>query len=309
MKSIRILIAAVVAAVTSTAFAPARAALNVLATVPEWGALAREIGGDGVKVHTATAAQQDPHRIEAKPSLIAQARRADLVVSTGAELEIGWLPLVLRQSGNGRVQPGKPGYFEAAQQVNMLEVPQRLDRTEGDVHPGGNPHVQLDPRNILRVGAALAKRMSELDPAGAATYQARWQSFSERWRAAVARWEKDAAPLRGVPVLVQHKSFPYLIGWLGMAEVGALEPKPGVEPAPGHLEALLAGLKQRPARLILRAAYNDPRASEWLAERARIPAVALPFTVGGNEAAGDLFGLFDDTVQRLLQATTAGPAR
>ncbi|MGB0126043.1 MAG: zinc ABC transporter substrate-binding protein [Rhodocyclaceae bacterium] len=298
MKSIRILIAALAAVL----LVPAHAALNVLATVPEWAALAQEIGGDGVKVYIATAAQQDPHRIEAKPSLIAQARKADLVVATGAELEIGWLPLVLRQSGNARVQPGTPGYFEAAQQVTMLEVPQRLDRAEGDVHAGGNPHIQLDPRNILRVGEGLAKRMAELDPASATAFQARWKSFSERWRAAVARWEKDAAPLRGVPVLVQHKAFPYLIGWLGMTEVGALEPKPGVEPAPGHLEALLTGQKQRPARFILRAAYNDPRASEWLAERAHIPAVALPFTVGGSEGARDLFGLFDDTVKRLLQA-------
>jgi zinc/manganese transport system substrate-binding protein len=302
MKSIRILIAATIAALGLAVFTPARAALNVLATVPEWGALAQEIGGENVRVYTATGALQDPHRIDAKPSLIAQARKADLVVATGAELEIGWLPLVLRQSGNARVQPGAPGYFEAARLVAMLDVPQRLDRAEGDVHPGGNPHIQLDPRNILRVGDALAKRMGELDPAGAATYEGRWKSFGERWRAAMSRWEKKAVPLRGVPVLVQHRAFPYLIDWLGMKEVGALEPKPGVEPAPGHLEALLAAQKQRPARLILRAAYNDPRASEWLAARAQIPAVVLPFTVGGSDGAKDLFGLFDDTVDRLLQA-------
>ena len=143
---------------------PALAALNVFATVPEWGALAEELGGDKVKVYVATNALQDPHHVEAKPSLIARARSADLVVATGAELEIGWLPLVTQQAGNPKIQPGKPGYFEAAAFVTLLEKPTRLDRAEGDVHPGGNPHIQTDPRNIARVAAPLAARLAELDP-------------------------------------------------------------------------------------------------------------------------------------------------
>ncbi|MBL8459648.1 MAG: zinc ABC transporter substrate-binding protein, partial [Zoogloea sp.] len=145
---------------------PAVAALNVFATVPEWAALAREIGGDRVQVFAATNALQDPHRIEAKPSLIARARSSQLVVATGADLEIGWLPMVLRESGNAAIQPGQPGYFEAAGAVRLIEVPARLDRADGDVHPGGNPHIQTDPRNILKVADALASRMSRVDPAG-----------------------------------------------------------------------------------------------------------------------------------------------
>ena len=290
------------AALVFAAFAaPALAVLNVFASVPEWGALAEELGGEQVKVYTATNALQDPHHIEARPSLIARARRADLVVATGAELEVGWLPLVLQQSGNARVQPGKAGYFEAAQYVRMLEKPARLDRADGDVHPGGNPHIQTDPRNITRVAAALAARLGEVDPANAAAYQARHKAFLGRWTTAIANWERQAAALRGVPILVQHKAFAYLEDWLGLKQVAALEPKPGVEPTIAHLSEVLAKLQQQPVKMVLRAAYQNDRASLWIAERARINAVALPFTVGGNEAAKDLFSLFDDTIQRLLK--------
>jgi len=208
---------------------PAQAALNILATVPEWAALARELGGSRVTVNSATTGLQDPHRIEAKPSLIAKARAANLVVATGAELEIGWLPVVLRESGNPRIQPGQPGWFEAGMLVPRLDVPTRLDRSEGDVHAAGNPHIQTDPRNIQLVAEPLARRLAELDPANAATYQARSADFQARWKAAIQRWEQSAAPLRGVPVVVLHKAFPYLQQWLGLVEVAALEPKPDSE--------------------------------------------------------------------------------
>ena len=280
----------------------AQAALNVFATVPEWAALAKEIGGDRVKVYQATHALQDPHRIDARPSLIAQARAAQLVVATGADLEVGWLPLVLRESGNSRIQPGQPGYFEAASAVRMLEVPKVLDRAHGDVHAAGNPHIQTDPRNILRVAEVLAERFVQLDPAEAMSYRTGLQSFVARWREAMARWEKEAAPLRGVPVLVQHRAFPYLADWLGLREVGALEAKAGVEPTSGQLSEVLARQQTDPARMVIRAAYQYDTPSKWLAERAKIPAVALPFTVGGTPEAGDLFALFDDTVRRLVKA-------
>jgi zinc/manganese transport system substrate-binding protein len=291
------LIITVVAAWSS----PAHADLSVFATVPEWGALAQELGGDKVRVYTATNALQDPHHVEARPSLIAKARGADLVVATGAELEIGWLPLVLQQAANPKVQPGRPGYFEAAAQVALLGKPTRLDRAEGDVHPQGDPHIQTDARNIGKVAPALAARMAELDPPNAAHYQARLKSFQDRWNAALARWEQQAAPLKGVPVVVQHRAFTYLIAWLGMKEIAALEPKPGLEPTTAHLSSVLETLQKTPAKMVLRAAYQSDRASQWIAERAKINAVTLPFTVGGTDGARDLFGLYDDTVQRLLK--------
>lgn len=281
---------------------PASANLNVFATVPEWGALAKEIGGEQVTVYTATSAFQDPHRIEAKPSLLAQARRAQLVVAAGADLEIGWLPLVVRDSGNSAIQTGRPGYFAAADYVNRLDVPTELDRAHGDVHAAGNPHTHLDPRNVLQVGAALVIRMAELDAANAALYQSGFKTFAGKWQVAMARWEKEAVPLRGVAVLVHHSSFVYLTNWLGMKEIGTLEPKPGVEPTSGHLSGLLTRQQTTPAKMVLRTAYNQDGPSQWIAGKTGIPAVMLPYTVGGTAEAKNLFGLFDDTLQRLLKA-------
>ena len=292
----RILLTALSFAISSPAFA----ALNILACEPEWGALAKEIGGDRVTVYTATTALQDPHRIEARPSLIARARSADLMVCTGAELEIGWAPLLQTQSGNPKIQAGQPGYFEAASVVALLEKPTRLDRSMGDIHAAGNPHIHLDPRNIARVSAALSERMATLDRADTRYYEDREKSFLQRWSDATARWEKQGAPLKGMPLVVYHKNLTYLINWLGMREVGALEPKPGLPPSTAHLGELLDQLKREPAKAVVRAAYNEPRAAEWLAQRAKIPAVMVPFTVGGTDNAKDLFTLYDDTLTRLL---------
>jgi zinc/manganese transport system substrate-binding protein len=279
---------------------PAQAALNVLSTVPEWAALAQEIGGDKVRVVSATTALQDPHHIDARPSLIARARNADLLLATGAELEVGWLPVVQRESGNPRIQSGQPGYFEAAGAVRMLDVPARLDRADGDVHAAGNPHIQTDPRNMLAVGEALAARLAQLDPANAATYRAGHAAFAERWRAQIKRWEAQAAPLKGVAVVSQHKAWAYLYDWLGMREVAALEPKPGVEPSLAHLALVRDQAATSRPRMVIRAAYNSARPAEWFAREAKVSVVVLPFTVGAPEAA-DLTALFETTVQRLLK--------
>ena len=279
---------------------PAAAALKVFATVPEWGALAREIGGDQVQVFVATTALQDPHRIDAKPSLIARARSADLIIATGAELEIGWLPVVQRESGNARIQSGQPGYFEAAAQARMLEIPAKLDRADGDVHAGGNPHINTDPRVFLKVADALAARLAQLDPANAVAYQAGHAAFAGRWRANLARWEKQAAALRGQPIMVQHKSFSYLLDWLGLKEVATLEPKPGVEASAAHLSRVLEQVRGQKPRWVIRAVWESSRATDWFAANSGTPAVVLPFTVGGNDAAKDLTSLFDDTLARLL---------
>ncbi len=291
--------------VSLTLLAPlsAQAALNIFACEPEWGALAHEIGGDDARVFTATTAHQDPHHIQARPSLITRMRRADMLVCTGAELEIGWLPLLLRKARNGHVQPGQPGYFLATNQVRLLERPTRLDRSQGDIHAQGNPHIQTDPRNIARVAKALAARMAELDPARAEAYHQRLKDFADRWQKAIARWEERATPLKGVPIVVHHRQWPYFERWLGLRQVGELEPKPGIPPTPGHLAKLKARLKANPARAIIHAAYMDPAPARWLSRKTGIPEVTLPFTVGGTEKAKDLFGLFDDTIDRLLKVT------
>jgi zinc/manganese transport system substrate-binding protein len=296
----RCLCASVVTIFALLTTAPAHAALNIFACEPEWAALTQELAGDHAQIYTATNALQDPHRVEARPSLIAKARRADLVVCTGAELELAWLPVVLRESGNAKVSAGKSGYFEAAHYVTMLELPGRLDRADGDVHEAGNPHIQLDARNYVPIARALSARLSEIDAANSAFYAARLQTFEQKWATALQRWERQAAPLNGTKILVQHRAFPYLSAWLGLKEIAALESKPGMESSVAHLSQVLAEVKQSTVPMVIRAAYQNPKPSQWIAERSAINAVVLPFSVGGDDSAPDLFGLFDDTVARLL---------
>jgi zinc/manganese transport system substrate-binding protein len=279
----------------------AQAKLKVFACEPEWGSLLTELAADKVDVDVATSALQDVHQIEAKPSLIAKLRQADLTVCTGAELEIGWLPQLVRQSGNQKVAGGN-GVFEAARQVKTLQKPAVLDRAAGDVHPMGNPHVQMDPYRVLVVARTLDARLALLDPANAAFYQQRLADFSTRWNAAIKRWEAKAAPLKGRNIVVHHDSWVYFTNWLGLKQVGALEPKPGVPPTSAHLAGLTATAKASNTLAIVRAAYQDPKASNWLAERTGVPAVALPFSVGGDAQAKDLFGLFDSSIDKLLAA-------
>jgi len=282
------------------ATAPASAKLMVFACEPEWGALTQELAGNLASVDVATSALQDVHQIEAKPSLIAKIRRANLVVCTGADLEVGWLPQLIRQSGNAAIASG-PGSFMAASQVSTLNKPTQLDRANGDVHPQGNPHVQLEPHRMLTIAKALSARLGQLDSANAAAYQQRLQDFSTRWTAAMQRWEAKAAPLKGRKVLVQHDSWPYLNQWLGLVQIGTLEPKPGVPPTSSYLVGLVAKAKNEKPMAILRATYQDPKASLWLSERTGTPAVALPFSVGGDAQVKDLFGLYDATLDKLLQ--------
>ncbi len=279
---------------------PASAKLTVFACEPEWGALTQELAGNLASVDVATSALQDVHQIEAKPSLIAKIRRANLVVCTGADLEVGWLPQLIRQSGNAAIASG-PGSFMAASQVSTLNKPSQLDRANGDVHPQGNPHVQLDPHRMLTIAKALSARLGQLDSANAAVYQKRLQDFSARWTAAMQRWEAKAAPLKGRKVLVQHDSWPYLNQWLGLVQIGTLEPKPGVPPTSSYLVGLVATAKNEKPMAILRATYQDPKASLWLSDRTGTPTVALPFSVGGDAQAKDLFGLYDATLDKLLQ--------
>jgi zinc/manganese transport system substrate-binding protein len=281
----------------------ARAELDVFTCEPEWAELAREIGGDLVDAESATTALQDPHYIQARPSLIADVRNADLLVCSGAQLEIGWLPVLLRKSNNREVMPGNPGYFEASLFVQRLGETTGVDRSQGDIHPQGNPHVQTNPHNVSLIARALAERMAELDPENAESYRSGFEDFKTRFDAAIAKWEQRAAPLEGLRVITHHKSWIYLEDWLGLEEVANLEPIPGLPPTAGHLSTLVSRFGEGGADVIIRSPYQDDRASEWLMRRTDIPAIVLPLTVGGTEEATDLFALYDDIVDRLLEAT------
>jgi len=275
---------------------PVSATLNVFACEPEWASLVQELGRDKVSVFSATTAQQDPHHIQARPSLIAKMRRADLLVCTGADLETGWLPVLLRRAANPKVQPGQPAYFEAAQHVPLLDKPVRLDRAEGDIHAAGDPH--------SRIATALTLTLAAIDSQNAALYHQYQNDFLTRWQQAMAQWEKQAAPLRDMSIVTQHKSWTYLIDWLGLKEITRLEPKPGVPPSTTDLMQILTTMQQQPARAIIITPYQSPQASEWLHTRTSIPVVVLPYTVGGDAEATNLFGLFDSTLNKLLAVIT-----
>ncbi|TDY03971.1 metal ABC transporter substrate-binding protein [Thiohalophilus thiocyanatoxydans] len=276
------------------------AKVDILACEPEWAALAEELGRDRVSVVSATTAYQDPHHIEARPSLIARARNADLVTCTGAELEVGWLPLLLRQSGNTRIQQGKPGYFLASEQVPLLETLEKVDRSMGDIHAAGNPHVHLDPYRLLDIAEALTQRLKTIDESNRQYYQDNFDRFADQWQAAIKEWERKAEELRGKKAIVQHRSWSYLLTWLGIDVLADLEPRPGLPPTSGHLAKLLETTEKTPPDFILIASYQNDRGAQWLARRSEAPLVSLPYTVGGNERAQDLFSLYNNTLELLL---------
>ena len=274
-------------------------ALEVFACEPEWGALVSELAGEQARVTVALTAFQDPHRLQARPSLIASTRRADLVICTGAELEVGWLPLLLRRSGNPNVRPGAPGYFLAADYVRKLEVPTRLDRSQGDIHPQGNPHVHLNPHNITRIARKLAQRLAELDPMNADVYEQRLDDFVERWHAAIVVWENRARRLEGLIIVPHHRSFTYLADWLGLDVIATVEAKPGIPPSGAHLSRLLEKLNVVAPAAVVRTPYANEKPTTWLAERLDTPVLVLPYTIGGHEDVTDLFTLFDTTLTLL----------
>lgn len=280
---------------------PLLAAINVFTCEPEWKSLVDELGGESVTVYSATTAMQDPHRVEARPSLIARVRQADLVVCTGGGLEAGWLPVLLRQSGNPQIQPGRPGYIAVADHVETLGAVTHVDRAMGDVHPEGNPHFHLDPRRIAAISTVLASRLIDLDANSATYYRGRYDDFSRRWQAAIQRWETSAEPLRNAAIIVHHKDWVYFAEWLNLREVAALEPLPGLPPTVAHLAGLKSQYSVDNVLAIVRTPYQDARGSRWLNKQTGIPAVVLPYTVGGAPRVDDLFSLFEESIRLLLE--------
>jgi len=271
-------------------------ALEVFACEPEWGALVKELAGENASLTVAITAFQDPHRLQARPSLIAATRRADLLVCTGADLEIGWLPLLLRRAGNPDIQPGRPGHFMAADYVRKLEIPATVDRSQGDIHPQGNPHIHLNPNNISRIADKLAERLGVLDPGNSSNYISRLQGFQIRWETATMGWEERGELLSGLRLVSHHRGFSYLADWLDLDIVATLEPKPGVPPSAAHLARLLEALSPNPPAAVVRTSYANKKPSLWLTERLDVRALSLPYTVNEADGPADLFALFDMTL-------------
>jgi zinc/manganese transport system substrate-binding protein len=283
---------------------PARADLNVVTTVPDLAALAKAIGGDKVSVTPLALPTQDPHFVDAKPNLALAMNKADLLIMIGLDLEIGWLPTLQLGARNARIQAGNPGFLDASQFVNVLEAPVvKVDRSQGDVHPGGNPHYLHDPRMTVVVVRGIQARMAQLDPKNAATYQANAEKFITELEAARAGWEKRLTGLRGVPTVAYHKTTAYLADWLGFKNLGYLEPKPGIPPTPSHVAQMLTLGRQQKAQLVLQEEYYPDSTSKLVASK--IPAGLAILPSGANFREGETY---IQRMERLVQKLEQGLA-
>ena len=277
------------------------AIVNIFACEPEWESLAKEIGGEKVKTFSATHANQNPHYIRARPSLISKAVKADIIFCSGASLEVGWLPLLL-QKAKGSVQSGNDGYLMASEYVKVLEKTMVADRSMGDVHPEGNPHVHLNPHNISLIAKELTKRLELIDATNQSFYRSRLDNFILRWEEAINRWEKNSSDLKGMQVVIHHKTFSYLIDWLELTEVASLEVKPGIPPTASHLKGLLQQFKSKSPDVIIRTPFDPGDGSMWLSEKINTPAIIMPYTINGNDNSDDLFALFENSINLLKGA-------
>lgn len=291
-------------AMTAAAPQAADAKLKVFACFPEWEALAKEIGGDSVEVFTAVSPLVNPDHVTVTPELLASLKAADLLVCTGAHFEDEWLPAALDRAQNPKLAEGQPGRFFAGDFVKMLEDDHHeegKEKEEGHLHEGGNPHIQGDPYRIRALGGQLGKRMIEIDKADAAVYSANTKKFVKELGSLTAALEKKAEALQGVNIVAQHEHSVYLLSWLKIHSSAIVEPEVGVPPGPGDLARIIELIPRDNVKFVIHAAYEDPRPSKYVTDRAGIPLVKLPFTVGGTDGGGPTFAAFyEDSVQRLL---------
>ncbi|MGB2742602.1 MAG: zinc ABC transporter substrate-binding protein [Cognaticolwellia sp.] len=280
------------------------AQFNIFACEPEYAALAKELAPDA-RIYSATTAMQDPHQVQARPSLIAKMRQADLVICAGAELEIGWLPMLQMKAANSQVRSTDKGLFFAAEQVETLDKMTNVDRSMGDVHSQGNPHLHFSPQRMLTIANGLTQKLIQLDVDQAESYKSRLENFTHRWQLASVKWQQMANELKGLKVIAYHSTFRYLFDFSGIEQVADLEPKPGLPPTSGHLAKLLKRAAQGDISTIVVASYQDQRGAKWLAEKANLSVVVLPLSVGGNEQSLDLFSLYDSVLDLLLQESRA----
>jgi zinc/manganese transport system substrate-binding protein len=281
----------------------AQAKLSVVATLPDFGAIAQEIGGDKVKVTSIARGTEDPHFVDAKPSYIRVLNQADMLLEGGAELEIGWLPPLVNNARNDKILGNAPGHVILSRGIQLLELPGGpVDRSQGDVHPLGNPHYWLDPRNGKIIAATIAEAFSKIDPANAATYQANLKTFSDRIDKKMVEWTQALAPYKGTKVVTYHKSLTYFLEYFGLEQVGTIEPKPGIEPSPTYINSLIPRLKSAGAKLVLVEPFRPRKTPTIVAQSINARLVLLPAAVNGHEKAKDYFSLFDYDVAQITAA-------
>jgi zinc/manganese transport system substrate-binding protein len=289
---------------------PARASVNVVTTTQDLAALASEVGGDRIKVDSIGRGYQDPHFVEAKPSFILKLHSADLLVAVGRELEIGWLPPLVQQCRNAKIQPGAAGYLDASLTAHILEIPTgQITRAMGDVHPLGNPHYWLDPDNGRRIAQAIEQKLAELAPADAAYFAARYADFDKRLADAEKRWDTLMAPYRGLKIITYHNSWPNFAARFGLQVVGYVEPRPGIPPSPGHTIELIEEIKRQKIKILLVEPYFDLRTPNSVSRETGARVLVMSPSVGGVKEAGDYIALFDYDLNLLTSAIKETGAR
>jgi zinc/manganese transport system substrate-binding protein len=294
------------AAAALLAAAPARAALNVITTTEDLASIAREVGGDKVKVESLSRGYQDPHFVEAKPSFVIRLHSADLLIVVGRELEIGWLPPLITQARNAKVQPGGEGYLDASAGVKILEIPTgQITRAMGDVHPQGNPHYWLDPDNGVRIGKAIQKKLAALDGADAAYFDQREQAFEKKVTDAEKRWDAAMAPYKGTQVVTYHRSWPNFVDRFGLDVIGYVEPRPGIPPSPSHTLDLINEMKAKNVKMILVEPYFDLKTPNSIATATGGRVLVMAPSVGAEKEITDYVSLFDYDVKLLTDALKA----
>ena len=280
--------------------------LNVVTATTDMAALAQEVGGDKISVESIAKGYQDPHFVEAKPSFLLKLRQADLLIVVGLQLEIGWLPPLITQCGNARIQVGAPGYLDASQFAEILEVPQgTVTRAQGDVHPLGNPHYWLDPDNGRRIARGIANKLAEMDPSDGAYFQERFQDFDKRLSAAEQKWEAEMRPYQGRKVVTYHRSFPNFAQHFHLDVIGYVEPRPGIPPTPTHTLELIQLMKRENCRVVLVEPYFDLKTPQSIGRETNAQVVVYLPSVGGEKQVTTYFELFDYDIALLTKAFEA----
>jgi zinc/manganese transport system substrate-binding protein len=286
--------------------ATARAELKVVASLPDFGAIAEAIGGKAVDVTTIARGSEDPHFVDARPSFVRVLNKADLLIEGGADLEAGWLPTLVTAARNAKIQGTGKGHLVLSRFVKLIDVPTApVDRSMGDVHPTGNPHYWLDPRNGKIIAEKIAATLSELDPKNAETYRGNLAAFTKKLDAKWPEWQKKLESLRGAKIITYHKTYEYLAAAFGLEVIAQLEPKPGIEPSATHIAQLVQRAKEAGVKFVIIEPYRPRRSAEQVAEAVGARMVVLPDKTGSTPEAKDYFSLFDAIVRRLTEATQA----
>ena len=310
MTITRALVVSLVVALAVPAIAGAQGKLNVITTTEDLASIAREVGGDRITVEALARGYQDPHFVEAKPSFILRLQRADLLIVVGRELEIGWLPPLIQQSRNAKVQAGADGYLDASAHARILDIPQgQITRAMGDVHPSGNPHYWLDPENGKAIARDIAAKLSQLRPTDKAYFDQRTADFGNRLTEAMKRWQSALAPFKGIKVVTYHRSYPNFADRFGLDVIGYVEPRPGIPPSPGHTLDLISEMKRQQIKVILMEPYFDQKTPNSIARQTGAKVVVLPPSVGGEKSITDYIKLFDYDVNLLVTALRDAGAR